>query len=217
MPKITGPPQIGADPVLRHRSAGTWLAVDGRQPHGAHQLLHPFPAHHHPLPLRSGPLPIFLSTSSTGRTVSLPAGYTDWRVIDNDGCSRSTIPHRWARLMDRTSPPRGPAPPSAGRSLVQETGQRGVAPGLLVLTGAEDAGGTIGEGRLPSWNPAGVGLVRPASWAAVTSPFTASRATLALKAGLCFPRPLDISHTSSAATAAFSSGAGPSLSHCPVS
>jgi hypothetical protein len=35
---------------------------------------------------------------------------------------------------------------------------------------------------------------------------------LALRTGLCFLRPLDISHSSLAATTAFSLGAGPSLS-----
>ena len=89
--------------MLRHRSAGTWLRLMAGSPLVRISCCTRFRPHHHPLPLRSGPLPIFLSTSNTGRTVSLPAGYTDWRVIDNDGCSRSTIPHRWARLMDRTS------------------------------------------------------------------------------------------------------------------
>ena len=42
---------------------------------------------------------------------------------------------------------------------------------------------------------------------------SASRATLAVNSGLCFVRPLDTSHSSLAATAAFSLGAGPSLSH----
>ena len=46
----------------------------------------------------------------------------------------------------------------------------------------------------------------------MSSPFTASSATLALKAGLCFLRPLDISHSFLTATAAFSLGAGLSLS-----
>ena len=41
----------------------------------------------------------------------------------------------------------------------------------------------------------------------------AGRATLAWKAGLCFLRPLDISHSSLATTAALSLGAGLSLSY----
>ena len=49
--------------------------------------------------------------------------------------------------------------------------------------------------------------------ATVSSPFTASRATLASKAGLCFLRPWDISHSYLAATAALSLGAGLSLSY----
>ena len=47
----------------------------------------------------------------------------------------------------------------------------------------------------------------------MSSPFTASSATLALKAGLCFLRPWGISHSSLAATAALSLGAGLSLSY----
>ena len=49
----------------------------------------------------------------------------------------------------------------------------------------------------------------------VSSPFTASSATLALKAGLCFLRPFDISHAFPTATAAVSVGAGLSLSYLP--
>ena len=52
-----------------------------------------------------------------------------------------------------------------------------------------------------------------AGWATVSSPFTGSKATLALKAGLCFLRCFDISHSFLTATAAFSVGAGLSFSH----
>ena len=65
---------------------------------------------------------------------------------------------------------------------------------------------------MPESGWGGLGTV-PASWATVSSPFTASSATLALNGGLCFLRPWDISHSSLAATAALSLGAGPSLSH----
>ena len=73
--------------------------------------------------LASGPdpLPRFPWIGSTGRIGSLPTepapaeAEAHWRVIDNDGWFRSTIPRRWARLMDRTSPTRNPGPPSAVR------------------------------------------------------------------------------------------------------
>ena len=51
------------------------------------------------------------------------------------------------------------------------------------------------------------------SWATVSSPFTASRATLALKAGLFFLLPCAMSFSFQTATAALSLGAGLSLSH----
>ena len=70
-----------------------------------------------------------------------------------------------------------------------------------------------GEGLLPSLDLAGVDLVPPIQLGHRFLPFTASRATLALKAGLCFLRPWDISHSSLAASTASSLGAGPSLSH----
>ena len=91
--------------------------------------------------------------------------------------------------------------------------QRGIALGLLILTFAKDAGGAIGEGLLPGLNLARVDFVPAASWATVSSPFTTSSATLALKAGLCFLRPFDISHSFPIATAALSLGAGLSLSY----
>ena len=52
---------------------------------------------------------------------------------------------------------------------------------------------------------------RAASWATVPSPFTASNATLALKAGLCFLRPFNMSHSLQTAAAVFSLGAELSL------
>ena len=97
--------------------------------------------------------------------------------------------------------------------LVQAGGQRGVAPSLLVLTVAEDTGGALGEGLLPGLNLAGVDLVPADSWATVSSPFTTSRATLALKAGLCFLRSFDISHSFPTATATLNLGVGLSLSY----
>ena len=81
------------------------------------------------------------------------------RAIDNDRCSRSTIPRRWARLMDRTSPTRNPAPPSAVRfsGTAGRSGRRRT--GLLLLPVAEHAGGSRGQGFLPGLNLAGMDLV----------------------------------------------------------
>ena len=96
---------------------------------------------------------------------------------------------------------------------MQAGDQRGIAPGLLVLTVAENAGGAIGEGLLPSLSLAGVDLVPASQLGHRFLAFHASRATLALKAGLCLLRLWDISHSSLAATADFSLGAGHSLNH----
>ena len=136
--------------MLRLRPAGAGNPVNGPQPHGAHEPLHSFQAHHHPLPLH-------------------------------------------LQLSDL---------------LVQAGDQRGVALGLPVLTVAQDTGVTLGEGLPESLNLAGVDLVSGRQLGTESSPFTASRGTLALKAGLCFLRSLDISHSSLAATAALSLGAG---------
>ena len=133
--------------------------------------------------------------------------------MDNGGCSRPTIFRRCARLMDRTLGQEIPLHLELADLLVQTVDQRGIALGLLILTVAKDAGGAIGEGLLPGLNLARVDFVPAASWATVSSPFTASSATLALKAGLCFLRPWDISRSSLAATAALSLGAGLSLSY----
>ena len=91
--------------------------------------------------------------------------------------------------------------------------QGGVALGLLLLPVAEHVGGTRGQGFLPGLNLSGVDLDLTASWASVSSPFTASSATLALKAGLCFLRCFDISHSFPTTTDAFSLGAGPFLGY----
>ena len=114
------------------------------------------------------------------------------------------------------------SPTSITYFLVQPGAQGRVATGLLLLPVAEHAGGSRAQGFFPGLNLAGMGLVPgpgtwtwylAASWATVSSSFTASRATLALNAGLCFLRHLDISHSSLAATAALSLGAGLSLSY----
>ena len=97
--------------------------------------------------------------------------------------------------------------------LVQPGDQGGVVLGLLLLVLAEDPDSAFGEGFLPSLNLAGWTSYRAANWATVSWPFTASSATLALNAGLCFLLPFDISHSFPTATAALSLGAGLSLSY----
>ena len=49
------PRQLGIDPLLRRRLAGAGTPVDGPQPHGSHQPLHPLPAYDHPLSLQRSP------------------------------------------------------------------------------------------------------------------------------------------------------------------
>ena len=78
--------------------------------------------------------------------------------------------------------------------LLAQPGDRGgVFPGLLVPTVAEDA---LHKSLLPSLNLPGVDFIPGGQLAIVSWPFTASSATLALKARLCFLRPLDISRAS---------------------
>ena len=136
------------------------------------------------------------------------------RTIDNFGGYRSTISRRRAGLMDRTSPPRNPAPPLAARS-----------PGTAGRPGRRRSWPSVPDrcrrrrGR-PSQEPSsklesarGWISYLAASWATVSWPFSASRATLALKAGLCFLHSFYISHSFPTATAALSLGAGFSLSY----
>ena len=63
------PQQVGIDRVLRRPAAGARPPVDGPQPHGAHQPLHPLPAHPYPLPLQPGLHP---SRPVEGRLQVLP-------------------------------------------------------------------------------------------------------------------------------------------------
>ena len=85
-------------------------------------------------------------------------------------------------------------------------------PGGLSHVFDSSTGGVPAACFLPSLYLAGVDLVPDDQLGpTVSSPFTASRATLALKAGLCFLRPLDISRSFLTATAALSLGAGLSL------
>ena len=60
-------------------------------------------------------------------------------------------------------------------------------------------------------NPAREDFILAASSAIVSWPFTHSRSTLALKAGLCLLRPFDSSCSFSTATGALNLGAGLSL------
>ena len=60
--------------------------------------------------------------------------------------------------------------------------------------------------------PGGLRTEQPTG-ATVSRPFTASRATLALKARLCFLRPFTISHSLPTAIAVLSLGAGLSLAY----
>ena len=115
--------------------------------------------------------------------------------------------------MDRTSPPRNPLDLQLADLLVKP-GDKGVI-GLLplVLLPVEDIGRSSQQCLLPCLDLAGWTSYRAASWATVSSPFTASNATLALNDGLCFLRSFDMSHSSFTATAALILGAGLSLSH----
>ena len=140
-------------------------------------------------------------------------------TIGNEGCPRSTISRRRPRFMDQTSPPRNPAPPSVGRS-----------PGAGWQSGRPRSW-LSGPGRcrrrrrrlrsgLSSKLESGPGgtSCRAASWATVSSPFTASRATPALNARLCFLLPCAMSFSFQTATAALTLKEQNShLATCPVS
>ena len=82
-----------------------------------------------------------------------------------------------------------------------------ISPWLRFSTDAvvEDGGRSIGQGLLPSLNLVGVNL-EPGGH--LDLPLIDSNATLALKAGLCFLRALDISRSSSTAVATLSLGSG---------
>ena len=144
----------------------------------------------------------------------------------------STLPPPFTAALSAGTDAPGPPSPDAGPDswtgplrqeiplhlqlsdlLVQAGDQRGIASGLLVLTVAEDPGGALHKGFLPGLNLAGMDLV-PAGQLGhrILTPHRL-QGDLALKAGLCFLRPWDISHSFLAATAALSLGAGLSLSH----
>ena len=133
-------------------------------------------------------------------------------TIGNEGCPRSTISRRRPRFMDQTSPPRNPAPPSTGRS--PGAGWQSGRPRSW-LSGPDRCRThrrhprSGPSSRLES-GPGGTSC-RAASWATVSSPFTASRATPALNARLCFLLPCAMSFSFQTATAALSLGAELSL------
>ena len=136
------------------------------------------------------------------------------RTIGNFGCSRSTISPRRPGLMDRTSSTGNPAPPSADRppGTTGRSGRRRSLPCVPDRCRRHRRRRPQEPFSKPEFAWDWTSYLA-ASWATVSWPLTASRPTLALNAGLCFLRPWDISHSSLAATAALSLGAGPSLSH----
>ena len=67
------PQQVGIDRVLRRPAAGAGPPVDGPQPHGPHQPLHPLPAHPYPTPIQPGLHP---SRPVEGRLQVLPVNLT---------------------------------------------------------------------------------------------------------------------------------------------
>ena len=178
------PHQVGIDPMLRRRLAGPGTPVDGPQPHlssaaapASGLLVYPAgparpssastrrrgsPGTDGPWPASGpGPLPRFPWSGSTGRSDSLPRGRTgaSWTMMGTPG------PPSSAAATGSWTGPLGQEIPfhlELADLLVQAGDQRGIAPGLLVLTVAENAGGAIGEGLLPSLSLAGVDLV-PAS------------------------------------------------------
>ena len=141
--------------------------------------------------------------------------------IEREGYSQSTICRRLAGLMDRTSPPGNPLHLQLADLLVQAGDQGGVVPGLLVLAVAENAGGALHQSLLPGLNLPGMDFIPGgqlghrllALHRFQGLPLRRQGATLALKAGLCFLRPCDISCSFPTATAAFSLGVGLSLRH----
>ena len=84
--------------------------------------------------------------------------------------------------------------------LVEPSDEDRIALLAFVLVPIKDAGRPFQQGLLPSLDLAGMDLVSfrgRTSWVTVCSPFSASRATLALNVGLCFLRSFDMSHSSS--------------------
>ena len=199
--------------MLRRPSAGARTPVDGPQPHGAHKPLQPLPASQadparpssvwtpkrglQVLPVDLAHQGQILCRGSLGQVVE--AGTADPQ--------QGALPHQ-GKGLDAAGPPSAAVWPDSwtdlcakkSRStlscqllLVQAGDQGGVVPGLLLLVVAEDTGGALRKCLLPGLNLPRMDSYRAASWATVSWPFSASSATLAFKAGLCFLRPCDIS------------------------
>ena len=125
--------QIGIDPVLRRRPAGAGTPVDGPQPHDSHQSLHPLPAYRQALPvqrslhppgtvergfqvlavhgLHQGQVPRGCLLGTVVEAGAADAINWHCRTMDRCRCRRSVSSRRCAGVMDRTFPPRNPAPP----------------------------------------------------------------------------------------------------------
>ena len=121
--------------------------------------------------------------------------------------------------MDRTLLQEIPLHLQLADLLVQPGDQGGIVPGLLLLAVAENPGGALRKSLLPSLNLTGMDLVpggqlshRLLALQRLQSlPLRRQGAALALKAGLWFLRPCDISCSFPTATAALSLGAELSL------
>ena len=87
--------------------------------------------------------------------------YGSCSIMWRDGCSRSIISRRRSGLMDRTSPPRNPAPPSAGRSpgTTGRSARRRSWPSVPYRCRRRRRRLSEVKGFLPSLNLAGVDLV----------------------------------------------------------
>ena len=130
--------------------------------------------------------------------------------------SPAALPDAWTGLLGQELPLHLELPDL----LVQPCDKGGVVLGIRFLTAAEDAGGSFGEGSIPSLYLArvdfiqggklGYRLLRPSS--PLGLPLRRQRATLPLKPELCFLRRFDISQFIPTATAALSLRAGLSVS-----
>ena len=231
------PQEVGIDPTLRRPAAGARPTADGRQPHDAHRPLHQLPVHHDLPPVQPGQhaaQPIGGGSPGTSGP-SHPSGPSHLQRTPWDGSRYRSDSPPAGRTGALSATSGGPGPPSPAAStdswtgplrqeipfhlqladlLLQPGDKGGVVLGLLFLAVAEDAGGSFGDGFLPSLNLAGMNFVPGgqlghrliALHRSRACPADA-RATLALKAGLCFLRSLDISHSFPTATAALSLGA----------
>ena len=131
------------------------------------------------------------------------------RTIGNFGCFVSTISGRWAGHLRQEIP----LHLQLADLLVQAGDQGVVVPGLLLLAVAEDTGGALYLSLLPGLNLPDMDLVPGGQLGHRLLALQHLKSHLALKAGLCFLRPCDISCSFPTATAALSLGAGLSLAY----